>query len=218
MKTLTTYIIRHGEAMCNLTFNEVGDTSKSVLTQKGVYQSQMTGRWLRSQNVPLQSIYSSSMTRAIQTAELLETQLPISRNSLLDERIMGNLVRKIEGGKPLSIIKQFCLTSSDYLFWQGAEGESQHKVFERVIEFLIQTECNIKNSAIISHGHVIDALRAIFLGIVNPDDYFKFISLEGNHVRHCQIYKVTLNADTFNLIKEDSYFISERNIWTKLEI
>ncbi len=209
METLVTYLVRHGEADCNINIKQNDNDMLSPLTNKGTMQSILTGEWFKSNNIDLDKIYVSEMTRSIQTAKLINIDKPIFTSKLLNERNLGDIKMKMDGNKLMSISKQFGLNPNNYLSWSANNGESQLEVINRVKYFL--EENPIKNSLIVTHGYVIYALRSIFLGINESSSYLKFVSLKGNYVRNCQIYKLIFNLN-LRLIKEESFYLSE-NQW-----
>lgn len=215
MKESVIYLIRHGEAKCNINVhNKDSDDILSPLTNNGITQSIMAGEWFKSNSINIDLIYSSEMKRSIQTAELLKIDKPIITSKLLNERNMGNIKRQMENDKPVSIVKQFKLKPENYLSWRTKDGESQLDVIKRIQYFF--RENNFENGLIVAHGYVIYAIRSMFLGITESCDYLNFVLLKGNFIRNCQIYKLIVNIDSKN-IEEKSYYISEKN-WVELNL
>ncbi|XP_063226676.1 serine/threonine-protein phosphatase PGAM5, mitochondrial-like isoform X2 [Bacillus rossius redtenbacheri] len=78
-------LIRHGQ------YNQDGMTDKErTLTHLGRKQSELTGRRLRELAYPYTILYRSTMTRARETAEIIERSLPalpVEDSSLLEEGV-----------------------------------------------------------------------------------------------------------------------------------
>lgn len=212
MKTSVVYVIRHGEAECNLNTQDNDENGLSCLTNKGYTQSLMAGEWFKKNNIHLDLLYSSEMKRSIQTATLLNTSSPIIIDNKINERNIGEVERIIENNIPMSLNKQFKLTKENYLQWRAKNGESQLDVINRVESFVKNNKLN--NSLIVSHGYVIFAIRSIFLGLTKPYDYYNFISQPNNFVRHCQIYKFIFEEGN-PFAKEESYYVLDNN-WIKI--
>lgn len=68
MKTITLYLVRHGETYFNI-FHEFQGWSDTPLTPTGVQQIKQMARQLRE--LPITAVYASDVTRARQTAALL---------------------------------------------------------------------------------------------------------------------------------------------------
>jgi broad specificity phosphatase PhoE len=212
MKTIEIYVIRHGEAECNINFQENDNDLFSPLTENGIKQAIMTGEWFKSNNININLTYSSEMIRSIQTIELFNIDKPIIINKLLNERNLGIIERKIEKNRPMSIIKQFKLTPKNILYWKAQNGESQFEVNKRVKYFLKEISL-VENILIVTHGYIIYAIRSIFRNIIKPTSYLKFVSDNENRVRNCQIFKLTVDLN-LKFLKEESYYQHEKQ-WVK---
>lgn len=70
MKQLELYFVRHGETLFN-TMDKLQGWADSPLTENGIKIAQQTGQWLA--NTSFQSVYTSDMKRAIDTANYIIT-------------------------------------------------------------------------------------------------------------------------------------------------
>ncbi|WP_416354222.1 histidine phosphatase family protein [Agrilactobacillus fermenti] len=91
MKTVTVYLVRHGQTYFNR-YNRMQGWSDSPLTEKGIQDAHEAGK--RLQNVTFQHCYSSDRGRAIQTAEIIlshniNTHVPFSQTPLFREEFYG---------------------------------------------------------------------------------------------------------------------------------
>ena len=66
------YFIRHGESTSNATPGfAAGVDFDSPLTSKGLEQARLLGQRLKAEDVRFDRVYSSSLTRAVQTTETM---------------------------------------------------------------------------------------------------------------------------------------------------
>lgn len=70
----TLYILRHGQTEFNLQ-HRVQGRCDSPLTELGVAQAHAAGKWLASQGVRFERIFSSPLGRALATAEVVREEL-----------------------------------------------------------------------------------------------------------------------------------------------
>lgn len=90
---VTIYVIRHGETDWNQQGRVQGSTDNS-LNAKGREQASAVASQLA--NISVDHIYSSSLTRAIQTAEAFKGKSPITPQPMLNERSFGIYEGKVE--------------------------------------------------------------------------------------------------------------------------
>lgn len=90
---VTIYVIRHGETDWNQQGRVQGSTDNS-LNAKGREQASAVASQLASMSVD--HIYSSGLTRAIQTAEAFKGKSPITPQPMLNERSFGIYEGKVE--------------------------------------------------------------------------------------------------------------------------
>lgn len=82
--TTTLLLVRHGETNANASGTWQGSTD-SPLNQRGRAQAEALAQWLASENHAITAIYSSPLSRARQTAEIIAAQV-------------GNQAIKLESG------------------------------------------------------------------------------------------------------------------------
>ncbi len=212
---LTIYLLRHGEAESAIGA-EIDDEC-SHLTPHGIYQSLAAGKFIKNLNVPIGKIYTSGVTRTIETAEHLGFNLRATHSPLLKERRMGRIKRSYSAGIPVSIIQEYCLGEKEYLLWSATDGESQLEVINRAVNFLLTAEIG-NGDLIICHGYMIQALRSILWGFPSVSKSFDFISYSRNHVRNCQLYQITFEVENdFSFTEEKSYYFKDDK-WIALDL
>ncbi|MFD1671469.1 histidine phosphatase family protein [Agrilactobacillus yilanensis] len=91
MKTVTVYLVRHGQTYFNR-YNRMQGWSDSPLTPKGLDDAHQAGK--RLQSLTFEHCYSSDRGRAIRTAEIIlshniNTHIPFSQNELFREEFYG---------------------------------------------------------------------------------------------------------------------------------
>lgn len=91
MKTVTVYLVRHGQTYFNR-YNRMQGWSDTPLTEKGLEDAHKAGK--RLQNLTFEHCYSSDRGRAIRTAEIIlshniNTRIPFSQNELFREEFYG---------------------------------------------------------------------------------------------------------------------------------
>ncbi len=109
--------VRHGEAEHNVAFHEVGaaaftDTKyrDAPLTQKGIEQAKATGQALAE--LPILDIWSSPLTRCIQTAEEIYEEVNVR-----DLYLHDSLLERLGGGHACNERKQLSELKKSYGLW-----------------------------------------------------------------------------------------------------
>lgn len=151
------YVIRHGTTELNKQKKVNGEIDES-LASEGIEQAKTI---IPSIPKIVNHIYSSSLLRARQTAEMInsELRLPLSLQSELSEIRMGSLAGKsweeMEGG--LELKKKHRSVQFDY---RPYGGESVEDVKKRLLPFLVNLKRNHGDhqTLLITHGGIIRLL------------------------------------------------------------
>jgi broad specificity phosphatase PhoE len=162
-RTLTLYVIRHGECEHNAAGWAAGQDD-SPLTTRGKEQARANGRVLLgvAGDVSVLDYFASSLHRACCTMELLRAEigLPVTgyrAEGLLMEGHLGDHARVSTGD---------FLRHADYLAdrWNYVRpnGESLAMVYERVGRFLGTV---LRDSVIVTHALPVVMIRAHYLGL-----------------------------------------------------
>ena len=190
------YFIRHGETDWNLQERIQGHTD-IPLNATGISQASNLGQMLA--NVPFSAAFSSDLSRAQQTAEIIlkPRTLPITTAVALRERSAGILegIHKEhfeEKIRPFLTSEQ-ALDHDTYLRtpWHP-ELETPHSVFQRVIHFLSPLAARYASQTllIVSHGGV---LRSIL-------DHLLFTPNKRWIIGNCGFIKIRVNQHSLQLI------------------
>ncbi|OOF64827.1 histidine phosphatase family protein [Rodentibacter pneumotropicus] len=164
-KQLTLYFIRHGRTV----WNEQGlmqGHGDSPLTEQGILGAQKAGVAL--QQIPFVAAYSSILKRTIDTAEHIigKRNIPLFQHKGLNEQFFG----KWEGQcvEPLREQTEFQQMTADPANYKAETngGETYEQLAKRAlkaIEDIIQIH-NEGNILVVSHGHTLRLLLALFGG------------------------------------------------------
>jgi broad specificity phosphatase PhoE len=163
----TIYLVRHGESESNAnsdkdsSFHRQWGEFEAPLTEKGQEQAQKRAEELK--DIQFDAIFSSDLTRAKQTGEIikLERQLAIETTALIRERSYGNYLQSF-GGKSKEEIEEEMkeeLGKLDELakmnYKPGPDVESPNESASRIITFLreIAVAYSGKTVLVINHGN-----------------------------------------------------------------
>jgi 2,3-bisphosphoglycerate-dependent phosphoglycerate mutase len=171
------YAVRHGETEWNSVERQQGHLD-SPLTATGVRQAELLAEGLAKKNI--ETIFSSDLGRAIQTAEIIAKRLSldIHPDSRLRERSLGilqGLTRKEFEARYPEAFAKFLTNDPEYVL---PGGESLKQVFNRCISCAEElAEANAgKNILLISHGGVLKSFfhKAIQMPLTEPRRFSLF--------------------------------------------
>lgn len=164
MKTRLIFV-RHAEAEGN--FNRVfHGWYDSKITDKGHKQASKVAE--RLANIPIDIIYSSSLTRTLQTAQYIADikQLPIIRTDKMKEINGGDWEDKAWDVLPTLFPNENYTWEHEPHTHQMPNGENMTEFYERLInevKSIIDQNCG-KNICIVTHGTAIRAMLCRFYG------------------------------------------------------
>ncbi len=163
--TKTLYIIRHGQSSDNIL--PVFQAPTSTLTEVGIQQADETAKRLAALDPAAEYIFSSSLTRAEQTAHIIadKLDLPYESTDLLVERIGPASI----AGKP------YADTEADAIWrkWESSfygtgesidHSETYDEIFDRAEKFLQNVaESDAQTVIAVTHGYFLRVLVATVL-------------------------------------------------------
>ncbi len=167
------HMIRHGESCWNSERRVQKNSSGVVLSERGKKQARLLG--LRLKTIHFDSVYSSDVERAAQTARtVLGDEYPIVFSNELREISFGEwegrLVSEIDKEIPGVMERWFQAPSK--VFIEGAEKYLDfHKRVIREIDRIVESTSG--DLLIITHGGVICTWLTHILGM-DPDDIWSF--------------------------------------------
>jgi probable phosphoglycerate mutase len=167
LRTLTLYVLRHGECEHNL-LHLVAAQNDSPLTARGREQARANGALLKELGTPLHSMgyYSSPLHRAAMTMEIMRIAAGLPAHGYIaDRRLMeidcgSNTWRKwsdIEADASLDPIWK-----TDPWSYVHPGGESLSMLFDRVGDFLRSLR---GDSVLVAHAGTLRMIRAHVLGL-----------------------------------------------------
>lgn len=151
------YLMRHGQTLFNLR-RKIQGWSDSPLTEKGIEQAKIAGRYFKEHNIAFDHAYCSTSERCVDTLEIVtEYKIPYIRLKGLKEMFYGIFEGESEDLNPKT--PKECET-----FYLPYGGESSNTVRDRMMETLTEImEKEDHNSVLaISHsGACFNFLRGI---------------------------------------------------------
>lgn len=195
------YLIRHGEARA-----AGNNENESMLTPKGLRQADLLGRRLVKYGI--EKIYSSDMTRAVQTARTidgyLKTGIILRRD--LREIDMGECLNGWDGMEERhpDFMAGFALHDADVPYPGGECGKDVWLRSFRVIDEIIHTD--LENVAVVAHGGTICSLISGRLGLGQEKRFFI-----GAPIENCSISAVRYEKDARR------YYVHTVNDYAHLE-
>jgi len=162
------YFIRHGQTTWNAEFKFQGHTDVP-LSRLGIEQAEFLARRLRDYKIT--AFYTSDLTRAVKTAEILAQphNLPVMPVPGLREVNFGSWE-----GKVFTKEVKDKLIDSGKNWWDspldgsGSQGESFSQMSARVneaIRSIVERHLDDQEIVVVSHGGVIRAVVAAVLGM-----------------------------------------------------
>jgi len=172
------YLIRHGEKA-----SKKENVMDIALTEKGFRQAERTGVRLVGEHI--ERIYSSDMTRAVQTAETINRHLKVKHEVRpeLREIDMGDceaLGWDVAYAMHPGFREAFTRHEEDVPYPNGESGEDVWARARRVMEEI--TASGLSRVAVVSHGGTIRAILCGALGFPQARRFFL-----GNPPEHCGI-------------------------------
>jgi len=175
------------------------DSAYWPLTEKGIFESALAGKWIRD-NVAskFDHYFVSDYVRAVQTAELMGFhRARWVKNVLLRERDWGGAENLPYPERNSLFEKMGVPLSEDSIFWKPPKGESMHDISKNIRSFfeMLSRIASMQRVLIVSHGAPMQAVRVLQHGIT-PDSYTSFIG--NDYLRNCHIFHYTSKKDEAN--------------------
>ncbi|MHB0923546.1 MAG: histidine phosphatase family protein [Bellilinea sp.] len=160
------WLVRHGQTDWNLERRFQGHTD-ILLNALGIVQARELAASLNGSRIS--AVYSSDLSRAIQTAAILaaDSNLPVIQDKRLREISMGEWEGKIWQDVNQQLTKEMMELKNDPVNSRAAGGESLAEVALRVREFA--TEIADRHAGqivlLVSHGLSLGALHCMAAGL-----------------------------------------------------
>jgi len=203
-------LIRHGENEYVKTGKLAGRLPGIHLNERGQKQAQALGEALKE--VPIKSIYSSPLERAMQTAEPIATSHKLTINE--EPRLLDGDVGKWQGKslKVLRLTNAWKVVQHSPSRFQFPEGESFVEVQNRIVSALegIVKKHNKPRDiiAVVFHADPIKLAISHFLGL--PLDHFQRLSCDTGSLS--ALYVGEMGANLIKLNQRPPFdFLQQKN-------
>lgn len=155
------YFIRHGETVYNRQGRVQGHTD-IPLNEKGIRQAELARD--ESENFDIDLIYVSPLSRARQTAEIINQKH--GAKTIVDDRLIELHMGSVQGKTIDECTKEEL--DNAFIFPEKNNGESLKALCDRVESVYKEIESLNKNVLIVSHGGV---YRALYRYLNNIQEY-----------------------------------------------
>ena len=179
------FLCRHGQTEHN-NKGKVQGQMESNINEKGKEQAKKLRDRFAEDDIS--KVYSSSMTRAIETAELVSEPHNVEIEKI--EELKEVARAEFEGERFEDLIEEITKSETEDYLWKPEGGESLEELKERGVNFLnsIKEEHEGEKIIAISHGGTISS---ILLGILEHSAKNSYRINQEN----CSINKLTWGAD-----------------------
>ncbi len=208
---MNVYFIRHGETKLNR--NNIHQPNDTQLSDVGREQSQNLGALLKDKNIEV--IYSSPITRALQSAQIISNKLGVEielNGDLKEVKRPSEIVGKSHNDSQVLTVKEQIRLNYHLSDWHHSDEENFRDLEIRAINFIsFLKRINKKNIAVVSHGMIIKLILAkmIFDDTLTPEEFLKFynhISLSNTGLTFCE-FSMDDNKWRINSINNTSHYI-----------
>ncbi len=188
------YLIRHGESEANIKKDILSGRSEEVkLTPKGRRQASRLGKKLKRHKTTFDDVYSSTLLRAYQTAEIVTSEINFPKDKIIQiEEIVEYSIGEWADLKRSEVYTPEILQAMDRIgpYFTPPKGESLIMLQKRVVNWFIEEilhneKYNDKSTtiAIFCHGMVIKTLLHFIMG-------FNDRLIHKVHIDNCSISRV----------------------------
>ena len=146
------YLVRHGETEWNAEGRTQGQTD-IPLSDKGKNQAQAVQSLLQS--VAIDAVYSSDLSRTLETAQIIveDRNLQVQTNKDLRERYFGKFEGLTLKEKELKYPEEFKDSTENDIYFEPPGGESIEQTYNRIARPLSQYKEKHINESILIVGH-----------------------------------------------------------------
>lgn len=158
--SLEIWLVRHGETIFNVK-GLVQGWSDSPLTNKGQISTANLGKKLKSKHLGFSKIYSSDLTRCIDTAEILRNNIDKNIEICTDKRLREINTGDGEGDSIITHLKKYPYSLNINKHPGTPNGENWNDVFHRIIPAIKdigEHNSNNKKVLVVSHSMIIASL------------------------------------------------------------
>lgn len=169
---LDLYLIRHAESEMNRQNDLVGGRSNSSpLSERGLYQAGLLGQRFLKEHNAFDRVYSSTATRAIQTAETVSGIIHYP----LERIVKSDLLLELDQGDWEGVHRRLAYTkaklekiNANPWEFRAPNGESQRDLEERMLKFLNDEHLLSADQKVAVYTHGL-AIKCLLRGIMKSD-------------------------------------------------
>ncbi|MFW6272236.1 MAG: histidine phosphatase family protein [bacterium] len=192
------YLVRHGETDWNVEKRIQGQSDVS-LNHNGLYQAMNSVKYF--DQLKFDKVYTSSLSRAIQTAEIITRgKYNLIKCPNLNERHFGDWQKRLWSEVHEENPNLNKIWKKEGLLYKPKNGESLQELYVRSVkkfEDILQFDKSFKNILIVAHGGPLKAIIGSIKG-TDPNDIHN-----GQGLSNCSITKVIFENGKLNLAFEN---------------
>ncbi len=185
------YIVRHGQTAGNKSNVMQGRGSNHPLNENGIRQAEEAGAWFHRQGIRIDTVYSSPLTRALETAERIAPGTDI----LQDDRLLEMDYGPYEGMDLMKPAPEVMAFFSDFVRNPAPEGmEPLAEVVRRLGEFVEELRPVAETKNILISTHAIAMKGALeYLTPESKGSYW------GKYIGNCAVYAFELKDGRYTV-------------------
>lgn len=191
------YLIRHGESLANLGLvsADFSMDNQNTLSKKG--EDQIRAIIPAFQNCNIVRIFSSPMKRAVESAEILQSDLVNKPKIIIDNRLKeidyGIFTDDRNNPEMQNIAKKQIAGDQEIRF---GGGENIREILERFLDFLVDIYKENQNDEIIvfSHGRLLSIVSKKIEELCQKE-------IKKSKIENASIIELELNNNEINLLK-----------------
>ncbi|MES2437012.1 MAG: histidine phosphatase family protein [Patescibacteria group bacterium] len=157
------YFVRHGSTPGNE--SKLYKVETEPLSENGIKQAEFVAK--RFQTIPIDTIVSSEMTRAAQTAEVIAKELgkEIIYTKLFQEIMRPSIVRNRSQKDPdVEAIMKAIADNAHDAAWRHSDEENFHDLRDRATQCIEYLKTVVgENILVVTHGYMLRMIAAVML-------------------------------------------------------
>ena len=186
------YIIRHGQTENNKAKLLQGRTD-IPLNKDGIRQAEAAAKWFCDQQIRIDSVYSSPLIRAVETAKIIAPEAPL----FIEERLI-----EMDYGSPAPAVRAFF---SDFVHNPVPQGmEPLSSVTARLGDFLEEIREQAEGQNILLSTHALAMKGA--LEYLTPDSHGSYWS---KFIGNCAVYAIPIKDYRYGIVDVDRWALDQ---------
>jgi len=188
------YIIRHGQTENNKAKLLQGRTD-IPLNKDGIRQAEAAAKWFCDQQIRIDSVYSSPLIRAVETAKIIALEAPL----FIEDRLIEMDYGPYEGMDLTNPAPEVRVFFSDFVHNPVPQGmEPLSSVTARLGEFLEEIREQAEGQIILLSTHALAMKGA--LEYLTPDSHGSYWS---KFIGNCAVYAIPIKDYRYGIVDVD---------------